>query len=127
MWNTARTAGARMKDAPPPLRAPDRDEAYTPLEAADALPVLSLVLFSIAVGARPLVRLLPPSLRPYPLAVLLPVALALAAALAGALLAGWSLRGGRRPALARVALLANAVVVVLTSLTAAILVWIVRR
>lgn len=116
-----------MRRASPPARAPERDEAYSPLEAPDALPALALVLFSLALGARPLVRLLPPDLRPYPWSVLLPVAVALAASLAGAALAAWSLRGGRRPALARVALLVNVVVAVLTALTATVMVWIVRR
>ena len=116
-----------MRGAAPPARPPERDEAYSPLEAPDALPVLSLVLFSVALGARPVVRLLPPGLRPYPWGLLLPVAVALGASLLGGLLAAWSLRGGRRPALARIALLVNAVVVVLTALTAAVLVWIVRR
>ena len=110
----------------PPAR-PERDEAYAPLEAPDTLPVLSLLLFSIALGARPLVRLLPPELRPYPLGILLPVALGLAASAVGALLAAVAMRGVRRRALARVALLVNLVVLGLTGLAAAALVWIVRR
>ena len=59
--------------------------------------------------------------------MLLPVVLALVAALGGVLLAAWGLRGGRRPGLARVALLVNSVVLVLTALTAAVLVWIMER
>jgi hypothetical protein len=106
---------------------PERDEAYAPLEAPDTLPVVSLLLFSIALGSRPLMRLLPPELRPYPWGVLLPVVLALGASALGALLAALALRGVRRRGLARVALLVNLVVLGLTALAAAAMVWILRR
>lgn len=116
-----------MRPEPPARPASERDEAYAPLEAPDTLPVVSLLLFSIALGSRPLVRLLPPMMRPYPWGILLPVAIALAASALGALLAAASMRGVRRRALARIALLVNLVVLGLTALAAAALIWIFRR
>ncbi len=109
---------------PPAL---DGDDAYASLEAPDALPVISLVLFTVALGARPLVRLLPPELRPYPWGLVLPLLVGLAASTLGALLATWSLRGVRRRSLARAALVANLIVLGLDSLAVAGMVWIFRR
>ena len=116
-----------MRPEPPARPVVERDEAYVPLEAPDTLPVVALLLFSVALGSRPLARLLPPALRPYPWGVLLPVALALAASALGALLAAISMRAARRRALARVALLVNLVVLGLTALAAAGMFWIFRR
>jgi hypothetical protein len=108
-------------------RAPERDEAYSPLEASDTLPVVSLALFGLALAARPLVRLLPRELRPYPWGVVLPVAFALLTATLGALLAAASLRLPRRRGLARLALLLNVTVLALTALTLLAMFWIIRR
>ncbi|HSM13372.1 MAG TPA: hypothetical protein VLA66_04835 [Thermoanaerobaculia bacterium] len=112
---------------PPPTPRADRDEAYAPLEAPDALPVLALVQFTVALASRPLVRLLPRELRPYPWGILLPVAVTLVASALGALLAAWGIRRSRRPGLARLALLLNGVVLVLSALAALGILWIVRR
>jgi len=106
---------------------PDRDEAYSPLEAPDALPALSLLAFVTALAARPLVGLLPAAMRSYPRAVLLPVALALIASAIGTLLALWALRRPPRRGLARIALLLNGIVLILTALAAAGVVYIIRR
>jgi hypothetical protein len=113
--------------APPPPPAAERDDAYAPLEAPDALPVLSLLFFAAALGARPLARLLPRDLVPWPRAVLVPVAIALGASALGALLAAVSLRNPRRRGIGRLALLLNAVVLVLTALTGAAMIWIFQR
>ena len=112
---------------PAPARAGERDDAYAALEAPDALPIVSLLLFAAALAARPLARLVPRELRTYPLGVLLPVAIACAASLAGAALALWSLRRSPRRGVARLALLLNGVVLALTGLAAAFMVWIVVR
>lgn len=121
-----RSAVNPQQAAPETLR-PDRDEAYSALEGGDALPVLSLLCFAVALAARPLTRLLPPELRPYPRGVLVPVLIALAASLVGVLLAGWSLRSPRRRGAARVALLLNGVVLALTALAILVMIWIFRR
>jgi len=112
-----RSAVNPQQAAPETLR-PDRDEAYSALEGGDALPVLSLLCFAVALAARPLTRLLPPELRPYPRGVLVPVLI---------LLAGWSLRSPRRRGAARVALLLNGVVLALTALAILVMIWIFRR
>lgn len=108
----------------PPL---EPEEAYAPVDAPEVWPLLSLLCFALALASKPLVRLLPPEWRPYPLFVLLPVAVSVGASLLGLLLAwiGWR----RRPSagLARLALLVNGVVLALAALAAAALVWIVRR
>jgi len=108
----------------PPL---DRDEAYAPLEAPDFLPLLSWLFFAASLASKPLVRLLPRSLRPYPWAVLLPVAVSAALALAGLLLAWLGGRRSRRRGLARIGLFLNAVVFGLTLLASLAIVLILRR
>lgn len=106
----------------------DRDNAYAPLEGSDVLPILSWVCFATALAARPIVRFLPASLRPYPWGVLAPAALSAAAALVGLALALLALRGTpRRRGLARLGIVLNAIVLVLTGLAAAAMVWILRR
>ena len=107
--------------------ASERDEAYAPLEAPDALPLLSWLCFAGTLASRPLARLLPASLRAPPLGVVMPVAIAAALALVGLLLAAWAMRRGRRRALARIGLFLNGVVLALTALAAAGMVWIFRR
>lgn len=93
------------------------DEAYAPLEAPDVLPLLSFVLFSASLAARPIARLLPPELRRYPWGVIAPAAIAIVLALIGFLLALWSLRRGRnRKGLAKVGLFLNGTVLALTGL-----------
>jgi hypothetical protein len=116
---------SRPRTTQPP--AFDGDDAYASLEAPDVLPVLSLVLFTVALGARPLVRMLPHALRPYPWGLVLPLLIGLVASTLGALLASWSLRGGRRRTLARTALAANLIVLVLNALAVAAMIWIYRR
>jgi len=97
----------------------ETDEAYSPLEAPDILPLLSIFLFSLALAAKPLVRLLPLRLRPYPWGVMAPALLAAALAATGFALSYWSARrGGRRRGLARVGLFLNGVVLALTALAA---------
>jgi hypothetical protein len=113
--------------ATPDALRPERDEAYSALEGGDALPVLSLVCFAVALSARPLTRLLPPELRPYPRGVLVPVLIALAASLLGTLIAGWSLRSPRRRGAARGAQQLNRVVLPLTALAILVMLWIFRR
>lgn len=105
----------------------ERDDAYAPLEAPDALPVLSLLLFAASLGARPLARLLPRDLVPWPRAVLVPVAVALAASALGTLLAALALRNPRRRGIGRLALLLNGIVLVLTALAGAAMIWIFNR
>jgi len=127
MKDTFRAQEPEPVSIPPPTPRTDRDEAYAPLEAPDALPVLALVQFTVALASRPLVRLLPRELRPYPWGILLPVAVTLVASALGALLAVWGVRRSRRPGLARLALLLNGVVLVLSALAALGILWIVRR
>jgi hypothetical protein len=120
--DTAVGAGAQPTSA-----AGERDDAYQPLEAPDVLPVLSLLFFAAALGSRPLARLLPRDLVPWPRAVVVPVAIAILASSIGALLAAVSLRNPRRRGIGRLALLLNAVVLVLTALAGAAMIWIFRR
>lgn len=106
----------------------DRDNAYAPLEGPDVLPLLSWLCFATALASRPIVRVLPASLRPYPYGILAPAALSAAAALVGLLLALLALRGApRRRGLARLGIVLNAIVLVLTGLAALAMVWILRR
>lgn len=107
--------------------ASERDDAYSPLEAPDALPLLSWLCFAASLVSRPISRLLPREWRPYPYGVLLPVAIAAALSLLGLLLATWAMRRARRRGLARVGLFLNAVVLALTLLAALGIVWIFRR
>lgn len=113
--------------SPAPGRAGERDDAYASLEPPDALPVASLLLFALALASRPVVRMLPRELRPYPWGVIAPVVLALAASLAGVLLAAWSLRRAPRRGVARLGLLLNGVVLVLTALATAFMARILAR
>ena len=110
-----------------PARAPERDDAYAALEAPDTLPVLSLLLFAAALASRPLARLLPRDLRVYPWGPLAPVAIGVAASIAGVALAAWSLRRSPGRGVARLALLLNGVVLALTALAALVMVRIVTR
>ncbi len=103
------------------------DEAYAPLETPDVVPVLALVCFTLALAARPLVRLIPQEFRPYPWNVLLPIVIGLASALLGTLFGIWSLRGGKRRGISRLALLLNVIVFALYALTTTGMVWIFRR
>ncbi|GMU66970.1 MAG: hypothetical protein AMXMBFR36_32440 [Acidobacteriota bacterium] len=121
--NTALAAAA----PPATSGAGERDDAYAPLEAPDALPVLSLLLFAASLAARPLARLLPRDLVPWPRAVLVPVALALVASTLGALLAALALRNPRRRGIGRLALLLNGIVLILTALAGAAMIWIFNR
>lgn len=121
--NTALAAGA----PPAASGAGERDDAYAPLEAPDALPVLSLLLFAASLAARPLARLLPRDLVSWPRAVLVPVAVALAASALGALLAALALRNPRRRGIGRLALLLNGIVLILTALAGAAMIWIFNR
>lgn len=109
------------------LSASERDDAYAPLEAPDALPLLSWLCFAGTLVSRPLARLLPREWRPYPYGVLLPVAIAFGLSLVGLLLAAWAMRRARRRGLARIGLFLNAVVLGLTLLAALGIVWIFRR
>jgi hypothetical protein len=120
-------ARSRASSTARPIDAGERDDAYAPLEAPDALPVLSLLFFAAALASRPLARLLPRDLVPWPRAVLVPVAVAILASSIGALLAAVSLRNPKRRGIARLALLLNAVVLVLTALAGAAMIWIFRR
>jgi len=108
-------------------RPPEVEDAYAPVDAPEAWPLVSLVCFGVALASKPIVRWLPPDLRPYPAVVLLPVALSVGASLLGVAFAWIGLR--RRPgsALARTGLLVNGIVLLLAALAAAALVWIVRR
>jgi hypothetical protein len=103
------------------------DEAYAPLETPDVVPVVSLFFFVVALAARPLVRLIPSEYRPYPWGVLLPIVVGLGAAVLGTAFGLWSLRGGRRRGLSRLALLLNVVVFALYALATSGMVWIFRR
>jgi len=107
--------------------ASERDDAYAPLEGPDVLPLLSWLCFAGTLVSRPLSRLLPRELRVYPVGVLMPVAVAGGLALLGLLLAAWAMRRARRRGLARVGLFLNAIVLALTTLAAAGMVWIFRR
>ena len=118
---------AAGRRAAPAASGGERDDAYPPLEAPDALPVLSLLFFAAALGSRPLARLLPRDLVPWPRAVLVPIAIAILASSIGALLAAVSMRNPKRRGIARLSLLLNAVVLVLTALAAAAMIWIFRR
>jgi hypothetical protein len=109
------------------LSASERDDAYAPLEAPDALPLLSWLCFAGTLVSRPIARLLPREWRPYPYGVLLPVVIAFALSLLGLLLAAWAMRRARRRGLARIGLFLNAVVLGLTLLAALGIVWIFRR
>jgi len=109
------------------MRPPDRDDAYVPLEAPDILPLLSWLFFAASLASKPLVRLLPRSLRPYPWGVLLPVAASAALALVGVLLAWVGGRRARRPGIARIGLFLNATVFGLTLLAGLAIAWILRR
>lgn len=109
------------------LSGSERDDAYAPLEAPDALPLLSWLCFAGTLVSRPLARLLPREWRPYPYGVLLPVAIAFGLSLVGLLLAAWAMRRARRRGLARIGLFLNAVVLGLTLLAALGIVWIFRR
>lgn len=107
-------------------RSEAADEAYSPLEAPDILPLLSLLAFAAAIAARPLARLLPRALRTYPWGVLAPAMTAVAFALLGFVLALVSARRRRR-SLARIALLLNGIVLGLTGLALLAAIWILRR
>jgi hypothetical protein len=108
-------------------RREEIEEAYQPVEAPEVWPLLGLLFFALALVSKPLVRLLPAELRPYPLGVLLPVAVSLGSALLGLLCSWVGLRRGRGGALARAGLLFNGAVLALSALAVAALVWIVRR
>jgi hypothetical protein len=103
------------------------DQAYSPLEAPDILPLLSLVAFSASIGARPLARLLPRALRVYPWGVLAPALMAVGFALVGFLLALVAARRRSRRGLARIALLLNGIVLGLTGLALLAAIWILKR
>lgn len=105
--------------------ASERDEAYAPLEAPDILPLLALLCFAGSLASRVLVRLLPDAWRVYPWGATLPVFLAALLALVGFAMALYSSRRRRRRGLARLALFLNGVVLFLTSLAAAGMIWIV--
>ena len=108
-------------------RSEAADEAYSPLEAPDVLPLLSLVAFSAAIASRPLARLLPRALRVYPWGVLAPAVMAVGFALVGLVLALASSRRRSRRGLARVALLLNGIVLGLTGLALLAAIWILKR
>jgi len=108
-------------------RAAEPEDAYAPVETPELWPLAGLAFFALSLASKPLVRLLPADLRPYPTGVLLPVAVSLAAALAGLVCSWIGLRRGRRSALARVGLLVNGAVLGLAALAVLALVWIVRR
>lgn len=112
------------------MRAPrreDAEDAYSPVEAPEIWPLAGLLFFALSLASKPLVRLLPADLRPYPFGVLLPVAVSLGAALLGLACSWIGLRRGRASALARVGLLVNGAVLGLAALAVLALVWIVRR
>ncbi len=108
-------------------RATEPEDAYSPVEAPEIWPLAGLVFFALSLASKPLVRLLPAELRPYPAGVLLPVAVSLAAALVGLACSWIGLRRGRKSALARVGMLVNGAVLGLAALAVLALVWIVRR
>lgn len=103
------------------------DEGYSEVETTEIWPVLSLVCFAGALGAKLLTRLVPRHFRPYPWGVLLPVAIAAGLALLGLLFAVIGLARSRGRGLARVALLVNAIVLALTALAAFGMAYILRR
>ncbi len=111
----------------PRTRSDSQDDAYTPLEATDVLPVLSLLCFAASVAARHLSHFLPRALRVYPRGVVAPVFLSLAFALVGLVLA---LLGRRRPGrrgIAGIGALLNGIVLLLSGLAALGIFWIVRH
>ncbi len=103
------------------------DDGYAPVETVEAWPVLSLLCFAASLGARLLSRLVPREFRPYPWGVVLPVGIAASLALLGILFALAGLARQRGRGLARIALLLNAIVLVLTVLAALAMVYILRR
>ena len=103
------------------------DDGYAPVETAEVWPVLSLLCFATSLGARLLSRLVPRSYRPYPWGVLLPVGIAASLALLGIVFALVGLARQRGRGLARVALLVNAIVLLLTALAALAMLYILRR
>jgi hypothetical protein len=105
----------------------EAEDAYAPVEAPEAWPVLGLICFGLSLVSKPLVGLLPPDLRPYPLGVLLPVGVSFASALMGALLSWIGVRRSRGGALARLGLFVNLAVAGLCALAVVALVWIFRR
>jgi hypothetical protein len=109
------------------MKSTERDGAYAPLEAPDILPLLSLLCFSGALAARPLVRLLPRDWRLYPWGLAAPALLATGFALVGLLLALVSRHRASRRGLARVGVLLNGIVLALSALAAAGVFWILRR
>ena len=110
------------------MRSEAIDDAYSPLEAPDVVPLLSFLCFSASLAARPIVRLLPPELRRPPWGVLAAPAMAAALALLGFLLALWASRRARgRRGLARIGLFLNGVVLALTGLAVLAIVFILRR
>lgn len=108
-------------------RREEGEDAYQPVEAPEVWPLAGLLFFALALVSKPLVRLLPVELRPYPFGVLLPVAVSLGSALVGLVCSWIGLK--RRPggALARAGLLFNGAVLALSALAVAALIWIVRR
>lgn len=108
-------------------RRDEAEDAYAPVEAPEIWPLAGLLFFALSLVSKPLVRLLPAELRPYPAGVLLPVAVSLGAALLGLVCSWIGARRGRRSALARVGLLVNGVVLALAALAVLALIWIVRR
>jgi hypothetical protein len=105
----------------------EAEDAYAPVEAPEAWPVLGLVCFAVSLVSKPIVGLLPHAWRPYPLGVLLPVAVSFAAALLGLLFSWIGVRRARGGALARLGLFVNGAVAGLCALAVLGLVWIFRR
>lgn len=108
-------------------RREEGEDAYQPVEAPEIWPLAGLLFFALALVSKPLVRLLPAELRPYPLGVLLPVGVSLGAALLGLACSWIGVRRGRGGALARAGVLFNGAVLALSALAVAALIWIVRR
>lgn len=104
----------------PAVAPPDGDGAYASVEAPDAWHVLSLVCFAASLAGKPIARAIAPLFPPMRyLWAALPVAVTLALALLGCLLA---LVGMRRAAIrgaSRLALFLNGTVLALTLLAAA--------
>jgi len=109
-----------------PSRIESADEAYTPLDGSDVLPILSWVCFLAALAARQLARLVPRDWRPYPWGVVTPIFVAAALAALGLLLALAARRWSARRRLAGPALAANGFVLALSALAALAAVWILR-